>query len=212
MEKEVNYKIIRETQRAEKENTNLTKLEENFIGLIREYLYELEERRLKAKNEKSIFSDELAEQLESEFSNAKNILVDLFERRERKIVMKALTDTRTGAKIVDSDNLLKKEIAIYNAIKKEIENNREKNLKNMLTPKKIENKQEQKVLKTIKVRILEDIPSFVWDDEKTYGAYTKNEEARIQQEIAEFLIDNNKAVKNETTEKREKILPEVQET
>jgi len=81
----------------------------------------------------------------------------------------------------------------------------------LLIPKRIENKQEQKVLKTIKVKILEDIPSFVWDDEKTYGPYTKKEGAKIQQEIAEFLIDNNKAVKNETTKKSEKTLPEVQE-
>ncbi|MBR9679274.1 MAG: DNA replication complex GINS family protein [Nanoarchaeota archaeon] len=212
MEKEVNYKIIREIQRAEKENISLTKLEENFVNLIREYLYELAERRSKAKNEKSIFSDELAEQLESEFSNAKKIILDMFERRERKIIMKALTNTRTGAKIVESDNLLKNELEIYNAIKTELENNREKNLKNLLIPKKIENKTEQKVLKTIKVKILEDIPSFVWDDEKTYGSYSKNEDADIQQDIAEFLIDNNKAVKNETTQKSEKVLPDVQKT
>lgn len=207
MEEEINYKTIREVQRSEKENVGLTTLGKEFTELVQEYLHELNNRLNKAKAEKTLFSDELVEQLQLELSNARKIITDVFERRERKIVLKALMNTRTMSDIKTSDNFLPEEEKFYKKIKTHIENNRDNFLNTLLTPVKRE--REQKVLKTLKVRILEEIPSFVWDDEKTYGPYEKEVEAEMPQNIAEFLIDNNKAAKNETTKKSEEILPEM---
>jgi DNA replication initiation complex subunit (GINS family) len=153
-----------------------------------------------------MFSEELVEQIESEFANANKIITDIFERRERKIILKALANIRTGSELAASDNLLLGEAKFYKRMESQLRTNRNTFLKGLLTPVKRE-EEEQKVLKTIKVRILEDIPSFVWDDEKAYGPFEKGSEQEIPEEIAEFLVDNNKAVKNETAEKSEEVLP-----
>ncbi len=157
-----------------------------------------------------MFSEDLKEQLEMELSNARKIIAEIFEIRERKIILMAVTDSRTNGSKKQSDNMLSGEAELYDSVKKLIISNKDSFLKEILTPSKQEIK--QKVLKTMRVRILEEIPPFVWEDEKTYGPYKEDAVTELPDSIGEFLVDNNKAAKeNETTKEREQVLPEMQD-
>ncbi len=175
------YEKIREIQRNER-SKELQPLPKNFLKDFEEYI---ERKKRLGKKE--------------EVENARFILRDILNRRERKIVSAALDFVRTGIKI---ENLSEREKALFNELVAVLKKYRGEAAKKENVKKKKEKavvKKQKQVIKKVKremvlVRIKEDLPDFVGPKLNIYSL-RKKEIANLPKKIAEILVKNNLAEK-----------------
>ncbi len=170
---------------------NLIKVNDNFYDTLADYLQELSGQKEQMTKD-SVFSEEAKLQIDTELLNSRKIINDIYDRRERKLVQRALTNARTNSK-EELENLLPFEKVLYTELLELLKKYREIVLNNILTTGRNKEKK-QKALKTACIKVTEEVPSFVWEDEKAYGPFKKDSETELPKDIAEFLIENNKAV------------------
>lgn len=106
------YEDIFELLRAEKYSADLQPLKPEDIAKIREY-FKLKEELLKRQSASPIFMRAQQDKIQTEIENAWRALRDLYERRERKLINRALFSSRTAFKMKDSENMLESEARIY---------------------------------------------------------------------------------------------------
>ncbi len=236
---EINYNKLREIQRMVREDSEVVKLSEDFYISAGEYLKELETRRNELDETVSVFAEDARSQIFSELNNARKILIDIFERRERKIVLNALSSARTLDNKPPRD-MLDFEVEIYKNMLEQLTKYRKTVLEPILngrsekihsptqntanhakTVEKQDLEQEsmglngstkQKVLKTMPILISEEIPSFIWEDGMQYGPFKQGEASHVPLELAWFLINNDKAIMNESSKDPAEVLSSLQES
>lgn len=110
----ITYEDIYELLRTEKYSTDLQPLKQQDLIKIKEY-FELKEEMLKKLKSPSIFSDRSKkDKVLTEIENAWRALRDLYEKREKKIINRALFSSRT--KLKDSTNMLASEEKLYTVL------------------------------------------------------------------------------------------------
>lgn len=166
------YETLRKTTKEEKETTKLVKLPEDFFAQVREYLEKKEE--MGREKEKAW-----------EVQNARRVLEDLLEARERKIITLALYSVRSG---MMPENLAPEERELFEAVKERINQFRKKR-KNILEGGNGEGK--------IPVVIKEDIPEFLGLDMQAYGPYQKGDVVTLPRESVKILLEKGSAEKLE---------------
>jgi len=92
---EMNYNKLREIQRMVRSSVDIVELPVTFYNSVQEYLKTLEKRTRELNQTTSVFAEDARTQIVSELNNARKIVIDIFDRRERKIVLKALSSART---------------------------------------------------------------------------------------------------------------------
>ena len=92
--KEVNitYETLFELLKREKDMTDLQKLDPNFFNDFVDYL---NEKSKVLDKEDSLFSYDEKKKVEKQIDNAKRIIKEIYERREKKILNIALIKSRT---------------------------------------------------------------------------------------------------------------------
>ena len=105
----VTYETLFELLRNEKKRDELQKLEKSFLDDVSNYLEEKEQMMQGSQSKLNLFSDEEREKTAMQLRNIRKILKDLYEKRERKIVVMALNKSRTQANIIDISPLLERE-------------------------------------------------------------------------------------------------------
>jgi len=165
----VTFETIRNIQRSEKENKSLTKLQEDIFAEISEYLKRKSERK----------EDFL------EVENIKNIIKDIVDRREHKIVEMAIMYVRSG---VIPKNMTKEEEEFFSSLVKIIKEFRDSYYSTIISGsiKKEEIIEKPEEPEKTVIQILEDIPEFVFGN-KTY-ILKKDEIASLPKDLEEFLI------------------------
>ena len=175
----ISFEVVRTVHRAEKRNTKLTELPENFFEKVKEYL---NRKRLLAEKK-------MDEKAFLEVRNIERLIEEIFNMRERKIINQALIAVRTG---IPPENLTKEENEFFNKVVDLLKSRRESVLKKLLEKSEI-------VEEKIKLLIFkEDVPEFVGVDMKTYGPFRKGDIAKLPEENAELLIEAGKAEVFET--------------
>lgn len=101
----ITYETIFELLRREKNRDELQKLNENFYDEIKLYLGE-KNRILQSETN---FSENEQEKLTKQIQNTKRMIIELFERREKKIIVMSLNKVRTVSAIVDTSSFLPQE-------------------------------------------------------------------------------------------------------
>ncbi len=194
MEDEITYEKLVSIYREEKGSKPLTKLCSDFSEKVRAYLVEKKKIIEQSKNTDNMFSKDISSKARKELKNALRILKEIFYYRQTKILNQALLSVRTEAEIQDFEPMLEEE-------KKLFENIYDLLYKNMKVLTSVLNKnngikEEGKVLKgnMVKVRVIEKIIPFVWEDGRVYGPYKKNEEAQLPKKVAEILKQDNKVI------------------
>jgi len=172
VEEEINYGNIRKLQLLEKNSPVLTELPLSFYKELSEYLDVLNKR---LDNEQSLQKQTL---LKDEISNTERIAINIYEQRERKILLAAVSKVRGGNP--DLKNMLDVEENLYNSILNVMMKSRNNFLKNKKTEKK-DDKVENKVSKNEEKR-QEDMPF----QEKP------NQIVRVTQTLPEFIGTNTK--------------------
>lgn len=169
------YSKLRNIEQNEKASSKLTDVGADFYQQAGIYIQELEEKieeeRIKNPSSRKItlLSDELR--------NARRVLNNIFERREKKIVLNALMAARSGDKSME--NLTREEKIFYERLVELLEENR----KNIFETKKRD---------VVVLRILKNIPQFVDSNMNKY-TLKKEDIISLPSDVAKILIERKAA-------------------
>ena len=172
-EDELSYKTLRRIQQMEKNSPGLTDLIPGFYNALSDYLGKLDSRL----NDESSSKKKMI--LEDEIQNIKKIVVNIYEQREKKILLAAVSKARGGNP--DLKNLESVEKDLFDSVLNLMLQSRGQLLEQEVV--KNEAKKEQKIVESdIKndqdechsnsnpiMRITEHIPEFIGTDEKKYN-------------------------------------------
>ena len=185
----ISYEEIRKVQNAERDNNALQLIEPDFFGKVNEYIKNKKKAIEENEGKSNTFAQDMIDKNSHELRNAKKILKDLCVRRYRKLVSQAINNI--FSRVHDTEVMLPEEEDFYNGLIKD--------LRNRVTGfmEKVEHKKEEDVKKNPEklslIRITDEVPAFVWKDQKTYGPYTKEDVVNLPKDIAILLSSQEKA-------------------
>jgi DNA replication initiation complex subunit (GINS family) len=192
-EQEISYQLLRKIQETEKKAPTLTELYPEFYESLSEYLQKLEDR---AEQESSNQKEML---IKEEIQNLKKIAIGIYELREKKIILAAISNVRGGTP--DLKNMVNQETELYESVLDIMKNTRKNFLKIQENPKKEKNRENntEKPPETTEntnpiLRIKETIPEFVGTDTKKYNL-RKNDVISISDDMATMLEKRDVAKK-----------------
>lgn len=190
---EISYKTLRKIEEIEKSSSVLSDIKSDFYSLIAKYLDELNERlkREESQQKKTILQDEIA--------NIKRISSNIYEAREKKIVLAALSKARGGNP--DTKNMIDCEKKLFDAILNALLSSRDSAFeikeKESIKEKGTEEKEKKGVKEENKnpiVRIDRDLPEFIGTDKKKY--YLKKDDIiSLPRDMSNTLINRGAAEK-----------------
>lgn len=213
---EINYKTLRKIQQAERQSPMITRIESHFYKDVSVYIKRLHERlEEETQAQKKML-------LHEELQNIEKIARNIYEHREKKIILAAISKARGGNP--SHENMIKKENQffkdIYHLILSARSNIYEQSLSassDMKPPENIDtgkpsssttNKNEPKNTEKTKkapsktsskqknshpiIRIINDIPTFIGTDNHTY-TLRKADVLTIPPDMADMLIKRKKA-------------------
>ena len=194
----ITYEALYEILRKEKYEKELQKLEDSFFNDVVRYLEEKEALTESQKSKDSLFSKE-GEKTQKQLENIKKILMEIYEKRENKIIQHALMSSRFNEK--NLPNMLKEEALFYKQIKNVLNKYRKEILESLISKKIPEIKEEsfienkdlekppQEKENLIKlIRFLHETPQFIGDDLIIYGPFEKEDIASLPTMIADLII------------------------
>ncbi|MBU3896306.1 hypothetical protein KKG36_03285 [Patescibacteria group bacterium] len=201
--KEINitYETLFEILKREKDLTDLQKIGPNFFNDFVDYLSEKNNMLTK---EDDLFSYDEKKKVEKQIENAKRLIKEIYERREKKILNIALAKSRTKSNVIDTSSLLENEKRLLDDAVKVLDVFRNDIINNILDGKhasKITGQKEEtaekaaepKEDKTTKlVRFLYSVPKFVGKELEEYGPFAEEDIANLPAEIADVLISKEK--------------------
>jgi len=173
-EDEISYRTLRKIQQLEKNSAVLTKLKSDFYNDLSEYIENLKNRLgSETSSQKQML-------LNDEIQNTKKIVTDIYEQREKKILLAVVSKARGGTP--DLKNMIDWEKDLFDPV-----------LNLMLTSRKrILAKEEEKIVEKQEnsnpiVRITQDIPEFIGTDEKKYNL-RKNDLISLPEDMSDMLL------------------------
>ena len=200
----ITYGSLLELLLREKERGELQKLDDSFFRNVVRYLKD-KNAIIIAPNE-DVFSKEEKEKTTTQLANIKRILKELYDRREKKLMLLALEKTREPETLIDESVMLKQEKEMFTAacaLYTDYRHGVLTNILNLKTPEieskpqpsngktQEEPKKEPKVTKL--VRFLHAVPKFVGKELEEYGPFDEEDIASLPFEIADVLIKKQRA-------------------
>ena len=200
----ITYETLFELLQREKERTDLQKLEPSFFSDVISYIKD-KKKLLEIKSD-SPFAQEERKKAEKQLENIYKILKELYERREKKIIVLSLDKSRTKSNLIDTTALLKEEKVVFDALTDLLDTYRNAILYSMLNEKmpfmqqtiehkpKDEFKTALELKKSTKlVRFAYAVPKFVGPELEEYGPFIEEDIANLPAEVADVLISKGKA-------------------
>ncbi|MBW2975598.1 hypothetical protein KY366_07805 [Candidatus Woesearchaeota archaeon] len=195
----ITYETLFELLRREKDRSELQKLDSSFLNNVLMYLKD--KQTVMNKEQTDLFSAEERRKTSEQLENVKKIIRELYDRREKKIIIMAVEKSKNRSAIIDHSVFLREEKELFNNLVKVLETSREDvlfNLINMKVPvssqafgaEKKEAKEEKKERKkdTKLVRFLSAVPKFVGKELEEYGPFEEEDIASLPIVIADVLI------------------------
>lgn len=199
----ITYESLFDILRREKFNKDLQKLDKIFFGDVKKYLSEKEAILKSQENNNSVFASKETEKTRRMLKSAKTIIQELYEKRETKIIQRALFSIR-GEGNVDTSMMLPEEENLFLQLQKVLSENRNIILKPILNEIPMPKMEKEKPLKRdeisqeraegmTKIKFLVELPSFLGPDLNTYGPFNEGDEADLPEMVAENFINNKQA-------------------
>jgi DNA replication factor GINS len=192
MDDEINYRYLRKIQQSERDSPVLTRIDSNFYTSLSKYLRDLDERLEKES------SSQKYNLLRDEIQNTKRISSNIYEQREKKVLLTAISKARGGTP--DLNNLVGVEQELFDSVLKLMKQSREqlfivgKKEEETVTPEIKDNKKEEKDNSNPIIRVTEDIPEFVGTDTKKYNL-SKNDVLSLPKDMSDTLSRREAAKK-----------------
>src|SRR3990167_714750 len=116
--KEVNitYETLFELLKREKDTADIQKLEPSFFDNFVEYL---NEKKDMLNRDDTLFSYDEKKKVEKQIDNARRLIKEIYERREKKILNIGLIKSRTKSHVIDTSSLLDNE-KVLNAYRESV--------------------------------------------------------------------------------------------
>ncbi len=182
--------FLRIRRQEQEDNRTLTKFTDGVLEEMKEYIAinknSLEEAK-KMNDEKK------AEEISTQIKNAISTLEQIINLRMLKIAGMSILD-------IDSEqaktNMLSKEIILFDNMLSLSKEHKSSIINEVRT---IEPKKLQKVESSdsdgdkVVIKILSDIPKFVWRNDKSYGPFSFPNVIEIDKDVAQILIKSGKA-------------------
>ena len=200
MDEEINYKILRKIQEIEKNSPISSEIKPDFYNVFIGYLKGLIKRLdlEKSSQKRLLLSDEI--------ENTKKIGISIYEYREKKILLAAISKARGGNP--DLKNIINEEKILFDSVYELL-------LKSRKNTIELEKKDEDEEIKTVElkeisndenktevkqenpnpiIRITQDIPEFIGTDGKKYNL-RKNDVISLQDNMSAMLMKRKVAEK-----------------
>lgn len=219
-DKEINYRTLRKIQQREKKTPFLTKLYSEFYQDLQEYMDTMKKRLNEEKSETKI------NLLKDEIENNKKIILNIYEHREKKLVVAAVTKARGGDP--DLKNMLPQEKTLFNSIIEILKTKRNEFFEKETKEKKDDEQKEEKKEETQKteekpveesdkendseeetserksndypvIRVIKDMPEFMGTDKRKYFL-KKDDILSIPENMADMLEKRKAAEKIDYTD------------
>ncbi len=193
----VTYDSIFEILMREKGRDDLQKLSPEFFAELVGYISE--KRKAASTEATDSFSLEEKERASKQLQNIGRMLVELYERREKKILNMSVIRSRTGADIIDTTSLLAEEKMLFDAIVAQLDYHRNKILFRILNAQptaaieQAQGKSAEQKGDTKLVRFLHSVPKFVGRELEVYGPFVEEDMANLPSDIADVLISKGRA-------------------
>ncbi|RMF05510.1 hypothetical protein D6764_04570 [Candidatus Woesearchaeota archaeon] len=210
----ITYDTLVDISRRERNKPELQKLDNTFYSDVLKYLAEKKKILDEIKAKSGAFDSQEQKAL-FQINNAKKLVRDIYERRERKIIAMALNRSRTGSDIIDTSTLLDDEKKLYEELVSVLDRFRKGVLNNVLSmkkpvlreekPSKPAQEEETKSQKEeqdsreepsedyVLVRFLHAVPRFVGTDLSAYGPFEEEDIAKLPKDVARVLISKGRA-------------------
>ncbi len=160
-EETITFELIRRIHLDEQRTPGLTKLPPNFFQAVSEYM--AQKKQLELDDRRTVL----------EARSIENMVQNIFDRRERKILNHAIISARTG---LPPENMVDEEKLFYKSVLNLIKARRD-----IFKSPKVESKPV--------VIFKEDVPEFLGLDEKTYGPFKKGDTATLPEENMKILLE-----------------------
>lgn len=194
---EINYRTLQKIQQLEKNSPILTELYPEFYNDLSEYQKDLNKRFEKetSSQKKILLNDEII--------NTKKIAINIYEHREKKIILAVVTKARGGNP--DIINMLESEQELFDFVLKGLNKWREKIIENKNIRNDYINKKSEEVKNIDKIkdkenkiiiRINQNLPEFIGTDTKKYNL-RKGDILSLSKKMGEMLIKRGAAKKLE---------------
>ena len=109
---DISFEDIHELLRSEKYSSDLQPLSEEQLAQINHYL-ESKKQLLQKQRESVLFENNPQDKLRDEMDNANRALRDFYDKREKKLITRAIFAARSGSQLKDTTNMLKSEEIVY---------------------------------------------------------------------------------------------------
>ncbi len=198
----ITYETLFDLLRREKNRNELQVLEPDFFEQVQNYLVD---KKNSVESEKTTVSRAEKEKIRIQLKNAKKIIKELYEIREKKILQLASNKAKTESSLLNTNNLLETEKEFFKQSYDLIKKYKQDFLMKIEEPESTkkeegsvssekndsdssENEYEKIVLKA-------NLPKFVGLDKKIYGPFNKGEETELPNKVANLLIEKGRAEK-----------------
>ncbi|MAG08144.1 hypothetical protein CMO89_01620 [Candidatus Woesearchaeota archaeon] len=112
----ITYETLFDILRNEKTRESLQKLDKAFYTDIKNYLLEKNTLLEGQKKGSDLFSASERDKTEKQLINARRIIKEIYDRREKKIISMALNKSRIASNLIDTSVLLEEERKAFNQI------------------------------------------------------------------------------------------------
>ncbi|MBI1969179.1 DNA replication complex GINS family protein [Candidatus Woesearchaeota archaeon] len=179
----ITYESLFEILRREKGREDLQKLSSTFLQDVANYLAEKEQTLGKGDG---FFSEEEREKNFLQYQNIKKMLKEIYDRREKKILILALMKSRTEHAMIDTSVLLEQESQLLLELQAILFRHRDHTLHTLLNTKKsvkAENRQQEPMVLQEKAKDLKADAEEVYEKEVVSAetAMAKTEEPAMKQ-------------------------------
>lgn len=202
----VTYESLYDILLREKQRDALQPLAAGFWADALAYLREKQAMLESTRNKVDLFSATEREKIYEQIKHIKQILKEIYNRREKKIVDTALNKSRTGSKIIDTGNQIGVEKQMFDAFVNEMNFFRQGLLNNVIDMREPNmwigerggheaNIPEPPVQAGMTpIKMLAGVEQFVGPELDVYGPYKEGDTTSLPSEIANILINQGSAV------------------
>jgi DNA replication initiation complex subunit (GINS family) len=206
----ITYEILFDLLRNEKNREELQVLDKDFFADLVEYIQD-KEKLVKDNTDNQLFSSLEKEKTLKQLDNAKKLVKELYERREKKILNMAMISSRAGG-LLDKSSFLPEEQQLFDKVAGTLEIFKTDILYKLLGGnipelRKTSMQAEQTSAQaqggakpmlppgkdTIMIRFLHPVPKFVGKELEVYGPFESEDIANLPAQIADILITKGRA-------------------
>lgn len=213
------YELLFDMLRNEKNREELQAIDKSFFADLTDYIQD-KERLIRDNSDNQLFSGLEKEKTIKQLDNAKRLIKELYERREKKVLNLAMIGSRTGG-LLDKSSMLPEEQKLFDTLSGLLEGFRNDVLYRILAgnlPELKERAPNQQIgitgasesLKpsfsgqsnvaaqhkegdTLLVRFIHSVPKFIGKELEVYGPFEADDIANLPSQIADILVSKGRA-------------------